>query len=448
MMQKGKTAKDMPTSLRGIANRAQKDRKARFGNLYGLLNEGNLRECFYKLKRGAAPGVDGVDFEQYEANLDSNLADLVERLKGKRYRARLVRRKHIPKTGGKLRPLGIPVIEDKLLQMAAASVLGAIYEQDFLETSWGYRPRRGPRQASRVLAGKLGRGEHHWIVEADIRGFFDRINHDWMIRMLGERINDSAFLRLIAKWLKAGIMEETGEVIHPVTGTPQGGIVSPVLANIYLHYALDLWFERKVRPSMHGRAMLMRYADDFVCAFESHAEAQAFMGMLSERLGKFGLELAEEKSGLILFSRKRLKESGGFRFLGFLYHWTPTRTGKAKVQRMTDPKKLQGSVAAFKEWIRKERHQRADTLMRKLKRKLTGYWNYYGVPGNSRSLGKFWRSACKLLYHWMNRRSHKRSYTWEGLNALLEAFAIPGPRITETPYQRESQSQLWFAFYQ
>jgi RNA-directed DNA polymerase len=446
MIQLGKTAKDMRTSLRGIANRAKKDRKARFGNLYGLLNEKNLRECFYKLKRGAAPGVDGVDFEQYEVNLTPNLANLVERLKGKQYRAKLVRRKHIPKPGGKLRPLGIPVIEDKLLQMAAASVLSAIYEQDFLETSWGYRPGRGPRQASRVLAGRLAIGRYHWIVEADIRGFFDRISHEWMLKMLGERVNDSAFLNLIRKWLKAGIMEETGEVIHPVTGTPQGGIVSPVLANIYLHYALDLWFERKVRPAMKGQAMLMRYADDFVCAFESRAEAEAFMGMLTERLGKFGLELAEEKSGLISFSRFRLKENGGFRFLGFLYHWTPTRTGKAKVQRMTDPKKLQVSVAAFSEWIQAERHKRTHRLMAQLKRKLTGYWNYYGVTGNYRSLGKFWWSVLGLLFKWLNRRSHKRSYTWKGLMACLKDFDIPTPRIKEERDEREKELQQWFVF--
>lgn len=330
--------------------------------------------------------------------------------------------------------------------MAAASVLGAIYEQDFFETSWGYRPKRGPGQASRVLAGRLAIGKYHWIVEADIRGFFDRIDHDWMLRMLGERVNDSAFLGLITKWLKAGIMEETGEVVHPVTGTPQGGIISPVLADIYLHYALDLWFERKVRPSMKGQAMLMRYADDFVCAFENRAEAEAFMGMLSERLGKFGLELAEEKSGLIPFSRHRHKESGGFRFLGFLYHWTPTRNGNAKVQRMTDPKKLQASVAAFSEWIRGKRHQRKHRLMAQLKRKLTGYWNYYGVTGNFRSLRKFWWSMLGLLHKWLNRRSHKRSYTWKGLMACLEDFGIPKPRIKEERNETEKEQQQWFVF--
>jgi RNA-directed DNA polymerase len=438
----------MQTSLRGIANRAKKDRKARFRNLYGLLNEANLRECFYKLKRKAAPGVDGITFEQYEKGLDANLADLVERLKGKRYHAKLVRRKYIPKVGGKLRPLGIPSLEDKLLQVAVANILGSIHEQDFLDVSWGYRPSRGARQASRVLAGRLAIGKYHWVVEADIRGFFDRISHDWMVKMLEERVDDSAFIGLIVKWLKAGILEEDGKVIDPVTGTPQGGIVSPVLANIYLHYALDLWFERKVGPLTRGQAMLMRYADDFVCAFENRDEAEAFMGWLSERLGKFGLELAGEKTGMLRFSRFTPEENGGFRFLGFLYHWTLSRNGKPKVQRMTDPNKLRASVAKFDEWIRSKRHQRTHLLIGSLKRRLVGYWNYYGVTGNFRSLGKFWWQVRRRLFKWLNRRSHKRSYNWKGFRAMLLDFAVPGPRITETREEPESKIQLWFAFCQ
>ena len=446
MTQIGKTVRDMRTSLRGIANRAKKDSKARFRNLYGMLDKNNLRECFYRLKRNAAPGEDGVTFEQYEANLESNLRDLVGRLKRKHYHAKLVRRKYIPKAGGKLRALGIPALEDKLLQVAVANILGCIYEVDFSDVSWGYRPRRGPRQASRVLAGQLAKGRYHWIVEADIRGFFDRIDHDWMMRMLKERVDDAALLGLIRKWLKAGVMEEDGKVLNPATGTPQGGIVSPILANIYLHYALDLWFERKVRPHVRGQAMLMRYADDFVCAFENGDEAEAFKGWLATRLGKFGLELAEEISGLVRFSRYGMKENGGFRFLGFLYHWTLSRNGKPKVQRMTDPKKLQASVAAFSEWIKSKRHQRAHRLMSQLKRKLTGYWNYYGVTGNGKSLGKFWRMVGGLLYKWLNRRSHRRSYTWKGLWACLEDFAIPPPRITEKPHGPEPMQQLWFVF--
>jgi group II intron reverse transcriptase/maturase len=419
----------MPTSLRGIANRAKRDRKARFRNLYGLLDEENLRWCFHQLRRPAAPGVDRVSFEQYEANLEDNLRSLVGRLKRKAYRAKLVRRKWIPKAGGKLRPLGIPALEDKLLQLAVARILESIYEQDFLDVSWGYRPGRGARTASRALAGGLASGRCNWVVEADIRGFFERMDHDWMTRMLEERVDDSAFLGLVVKWMKAGVLEEDGKVTDPTTGTPQGGVVSPVLANIYLHYALDLWFERKIKSRLQGQAMLARYADDFVCAFERREEAEAFFGMLKARLSRFGLELAGEKSGLLRFGRNDIGNSGGFSFLGFMYHWTTSRRGRPKVQRMTDPKKLQASVAKFTEWIKTNRHRRATWIMRKLRAKFAGYWNYYGVSGNYASLAKFRWQARRLLHKWLNRRSHKRSYTWKGLTACMEHFNVPGPRI-------------------
>ncbi len=419
----------MPTSLRGIANRAKRDRKARFRNLYGLLDEEYLRWCFHQLKPSAAPGVDRVSFKQYEANLEDNLRDLVGRLKRKAYRAKLVRRKWIPKAGGKRRPLGIPAIEDKLLQLAVARILESIYEQEFLDVSWGYRPGRGAPTASRALAGRLVVGKYNWVVEADIRGFFDRMDHDWMVRMLEERVDDSPFLRLIVKWMKAGVLETDGKVIDPLTGTPQGGVISPVLANIYLHYALDLWFERRIKPRLQGQAMLMRYADDFVCAFERREEAEAFFGMLKARMSRFSLELAEEKSGLVRFSRYDMESNGGFSFLGFMYHWTLSRKGRPKVQRMTDPKKLHGSVAEFTGWIKANRNRRATWIMVKLRRKLAGYWNYYGVSGNFASLAKFWRQVRRLLHKWLNRRSHRRSYTWKGLTACMDYFRVPGPRI-------------------
>lgn len=446
MIQTSRTVKDMPTSLRGIANRAKRDSKAKFRNLYRLLNKDNLRWSFYQLKRSAAPGVDKVSFQQYEAELESKLEHLVERLKAKRYRAKLVRRKNIPKSGGKLRPLGIPALEDKLLQLAVARILESIYEQDFLETSWGYRAGRGPQQASRVLAGRLAIGKYHWVVEADIREFFNRLDHTWMMKMLAERIEDAALSGLIMKWMKAGVLEEHGKVVHPQSGTPQGGIISPVLANIYLHYALDLWFEKVVRKRQtSGQAMIMRYADDFVCGFEHRHEAEAFMGKLRERLGKFSLELAEDKSGIRRFSRHQIAENGHFCFLGFKYHWMKSLKGRPKVQRTTDPKKLRGSLAAFSEWIKRHRHQRSAKLMEQLKRKLEGYWGYYGVTGNSHSLQKFWWQAVKLLYKWLNRRSQRGSYSWKGLYAVLAAFGIKGPRITENAKAKQDP-QRWFAF--
>jgi len=400
--------------------------------VYRLLNEVNLRECFSGLRKSAAPGVDQVTFAEYERNLDANLADLVDRLKRKRYRARLVRRKYIPKGDGKWRPLGIPVLEDKLVQLAAARILTAIYEQDFLPVSRGYRPGSDARETSRVLAGRLAIGRYAWVVDADIRGFFEHVQFGWMVRMLEQRIDDRAFVRLIGKWLRAGVLEEDGKILHPAAGTPQGGVISPVLANIYLHYALDLWFERVVRKGASGQAMMMRYADDFVVAFERQEEAEQFLKVLPERLAKFGLELSGEKTKLVPFQRNKQEGNGGFDFLGFQYHWERSRKGTPRVQRRTSPQRLQRSVKRFTEWIKEHRHEGLAGLMGTLRRKLAGYWEYYGVSGNGRSMSKYWRLVVRGLYQWLNRRSQRRSYTWAELYALLKRHRIPEPRFTES----------------
>ena len=258
----------VPTSLQGIANKAASQPDYRFRNLYGLLNEDLLLDSWSLMRQDAALGVDRVSAQDYEQDLAANVQDLVTRLKEKRYHAKLVRRCYIPKADGKLRPLGIPATEDKLLQLGVKRMLEAIYEQDFLRCSYGYRPQVGALDAVDKLTVKLQFGAYHYVVEADIQGFFDNLDHDWLLKMLAERIDDQALLHLIAKWLKAGVLDTDGKVLHPTTGSPQGGIISPVLANIYLHYALDLWFHKVVRPQCRGEACLIRYADDFVCAFE------------------------------------------------------------------------------------------------------------------------------------------------------------------------------------
>lgn len=429
----------MHTSLRGIANKARRERHYRFENLYGMLNEANLRSCWPLIKKRAACGVDGVSALDYERDLEGNIERLVDGLKRKYYHAKLVRRRWIPKGGGKERPLGIPAVQDKLLQLCVSRILGAIYEQDFLPCSYGYRPGVGARDAVRDLTRELQFGVYGYVVEADIKGFFDSIDHDWMQRMLEERVNDRPFLRLIRKWLKAGVLEQDGAVVHPVTGCPQGGIVSPVLANIYLHYALDLWFERVVKPRSRGRVYLCRYADDFVCAFQYKADAEAFYRVLGKRLSRFGLELSGEKTRILRFSRHARRDSGRFDFLGFEYRWGVARSGKACVQRRTSRRKLRASLVRFAEWCRTRRNWRLDRLFGELNAKLRGYYNYYGVIGNYGSLREFYTQVLRILYKWLNRRSERRSYNWTGFRELVRYFSVARPRITE---RRNTQLML------
>ena len=426
-----KAGSTMQTSLRGISNKAARDKGYRFGNLYGLLDENFLKWCFWQLKRDAAPGVDRVDFYEYRENLDVNIADLVKCLKQKNYRAKLVRRQYIPKINGKLRSLGIPATNDKVMQFAVAKILEAIYEEDFLDVSYGYRPRKGSQDAVRDLTRKLQFGRFSHIVEADIRGFFDNIDHSWMIRMLGERINDRAFLRLIQKWLKAGILDISGEVIHPATGTPQGGIVSPILANVYLHYALDLWFEKRIKRECNGEVLIIRYADDFVCAFQYKQDAELFYQQLNGRLRKFGLEVSAEKTRILLFSRSMLKQSETFDFLGFEFRRTISRNFKPIIRRRTSRKKLRASIVAFTEWIKTKRNKKISKLMTTLRANYRGYRNYYGVIGNYGSLKTFHYRTRRILFKWLNRRSQRLSYNWAGFEDLLNQFLIPAPKITE-----------------
>jgi RNA-directed DNA polymerase len=432
-----------PTFLRAIADKAARNKRHRFGDLYRQLNEESLRQSFYLLRKDAACGVDGVTFEEYEKNLDQNLANLVQRLKGKRYKARLVRRKYIPKGPDKWRPLGIPALEDKLLQCAVTQILVAIYEADFLPCSYGYRPVLGPHDAIRALTDELFRGKYNFVVEADIKGFFDNLRHEELIKMLEERIQDGALIGLIRKWLRAGILEEDGKVIHPVLGTPQGGIVSPVLANVYLHYVLDQWFEQEVRKKNGDRCRLFRFADDFVACFEYRSEADAFEQGLKKRLAAYGLEVAPEKTKTLRFGYNGGPHNGRFDFLGFEFRWEASRKGKPIVKRRTSRKKLQASVRNFTEWIRKNRHQKLKKLMKTLAAKYQGYWNYYGLIGNSEGLKEFHWLSNKVLFKWLNRRSQRGSYTWRAFNRLLRRFRVPAPRIVENERKQLAIPCCW-----
>jgi len=430
----------MQTSLQGIAKRAKEQEKHRFQDLYRMLNEEFLLDCWRDIRKDAAYGVDEVSAEEYEQDLEENIRDLVERLKRGRYRAKLVRRKYIPKGEGKVRPLGIPAIEDKLLQVGVKRILEAIYEQDFLRCSYGYRPGVGALHAVDKLTVKLQFGRYNFVVEADIRSFFDNVDHEWVIRMLEERIDDRPFLRLIKKWLKAGILEPDGEVMHPVTGTPQGGIVSPILANVYLHYVLDLWFHKVVKKYCRGEACLIRYADDFVCAFQYQEDAERFYRVLGRRLGKFGLEISEEKTRVMKFSRHDQPGKASFDFLGFEFRWGKDRGGRPHLRRRTSRKKLRRSLKNFTEWCKANRHQRLDVLFRKLNAKLRGYYNYYGVIGNYASLMQFFKQALRILFKWLNRCSQRSSYNWRGFQELIKLFNIERPRIVGRPKTRRAAS--------
>jgi group II intron reverse transcriptase/maturase len=393
-----------------------------------------LMHCWHGLNKDAASGVDGVTAEIYAANLEGNITDLAERVKAGRYRAKLVRRVYIPKENGKERPLGIPALEDKLVQLACAKLLGAIYEEDFLDCSHGYRPGRSAKDTVIDLTFELMYGKFGFLVEADVRGFFENMGHDWLLRMLALRIDDRAFLNLIRKWLKAGILDTDGAVLHPDTGTPQGGIVSPVLANLYLHHVLDLWFERVVKPRCRGEALLCRYADDFVCAFRFRDDAQRFFKALPQRLAKFGLEVAPEKTQVLRFSRFHPSMTRRVTFLGFELFWFPDREGTPRVKRRTARKKLRGAMQRIKDWIKGHRHLPGREFIRGLNRRLVGHYNYYGLRGNSQDLWRFFQTAVEYAFKWLNRRGGKRkSFTWHSFNRALEKLNIAKPRITERP---------------
>lgn len=422
----------MQTSLRGIARKAKQQKNHKFGNLYRLLNKDALYLAWKDINRKAVTGVDGETAMEFERNLDANLETMVEELKSKKYKAKLVKRVNIPKGNGKTRPLGLPALRDKIIQKAVANILEAIYEQDFLKVSYGYRPKSGAQKAVKEMTKDL-MGNYNYVVEADIRGFFDNIDHKWLMKMLELRIEDKSFLRLIKKWLKAGILDTDGKIINPLNGCPQGSIVSPILANIYLHYALDLWFEKTVKTQSKGETYMCRVADDFVCAFRFKEEAVKFYNTLGKRLDKFGLELAEEKTKIIKFTKFSLTESESFDFLGFEFRWGLSRNGKRTITRRTSRSKLRKSIKAVTIWCKENRHKRIKKIVEMLNLKLRGYFNYYGVLSNSKGISEFFDGTIKALYKWLNRRSQRRSFTWDEFKVKMKWYGLIAPKVVERP---------------
>ena len=425
------------TKLHRIAEKARKEPSFKFCSLYHLMNDELLRGCFKRLRNDAAAGIDNETKETYAANLDANLSDLIDRLHRMAYIPQAVRRTYIPKPGSdKQRPLGIPCFEDKLVQAGMVRILNAVYEQDFTEDSYGFRPACNCHKALIALSDTVENKPVNHIVEADIKGFFDNVNQEWLMKFLSHRIADKRILRMVKRFLKAGVSED-GSITIPDEGTPQGGVISPLLANIYLHYALDLWFEKVHRKSCTGYARLIRYADDFVACFQTKADADRFRNELGERLGTFNLEVEPTKTRVMEFGRfavahaaSKGKTAETFDFLGFTHYCGRSRDGKRfRMKRLTARKKFTAKLHAFKEWLKKSRTMKTAELWETVKAKLRGHFGYYGVTDNFLGISRFSCKVRQLLFKWLNRRGKRGCLNWEKLSEMFKLFPLPNPRI-------------------
>lgn len=425
------------TKLHRIAEKARKEPRFKFTSLYHLMNEELLRGCFKRLRKGAAAGIDKMTKDMYAENLEANLSNLVERLHRMAYIPQPVRRKYIPKPGSaKQRPLGIPCFEDKLVQAGLVRILESVCEQDFIEDSYGFRPSRSCHNALKALSETVENNPINHIVEADIKGFFDNVNQEWLMKFLAHRIEDKRIQRMVKRFLKAGVWED-GSVTVSDEGTPQGGVISPLLANIYLHYSLDLWFEKVYRKSCAGYARLIRYADDFVVCFQYKTDAERFRKELGERLGKFKLEVEPTKTKVMEFGRfavqnatKRGERAKTFDFLGLTHYCGTRKDGTGfRMKRVTARKKFVAKLKLFKEWLKKARILKTKELWQIAKAKLRGHYNYYGVTDNLRGIVRFGEKVKKLLFKWLNRRGKKNCLNWEKFNEMLKRFPLPKPRI-------------------
>jgi len=433
------------TKLYSLSVRARGNPPERFTSLVHYLTVDFLRECFRELRKNRASGVDGVTVEEYEVRLEENLKDLVGKLKAKRYKPQPVRRVYIPKPKGGERPLGIPAVEDKIVQMGIKKILEAIFEVDFLDVSFGFRPGRSSHQALYVLDQTVMRRSVNVVVDMDIEKFFDTVEHKWMMKFLGVRIADPNILRLVGRFLRAGVMED-GKYYQVDRGTPQGGILSPLLANIYLHYCLDLWIEKKVKSQVRGYARFIRYADDFVVCFEKAEEAEVFGRVLRERLHKFGLAVSEEKSRIISFgkypyysARDEGKKLETFDFLGFTHYCTKTRKGYFKLGRKTSRTRYRQKLKETNRWLKDVRNMiKMEDWWKVLRMKLIGHYRYYGISGNMRDLKAFYNQTVKLAYKWINRRSQKKSYNITQFYKMLEYNPLPKPKIYHRTYTPSS----------
>ena len=400
-----------------IAERSQKYQGEALTNLHQYIDEQFIRECFYSLNRQSASGADEETWKQYAEQQNERIPQLVSGFKSGSYKAPAIRRTYIPKGDGKLRPLGIPTIEDKLLQTAVSKVVSPIYEQMFHSNSYGFRSGKSAHQALEELFQEVSFRGKRYIIDADIQNYFGSINHQMLRGFLDERIKDGVIRKMIDKWLKAGILEE-GHISYPTEGTPQGGSISPLLSNIYLHYVLDEWFIKQIKPLLKGESFLVRYADDFLLGFTEEEDAQRVMAVLPKRFGKHALTLHPEKTKLI----KLDSEDDTFDFLGFTHYMGKSLKGNPVLKRKTSSKKLRASLIGMNQWMRENRHDEVIHIIKDLNRKLRGYYEYYGITFNGKVLNAYYDRTKKMLHKWLNRRGGKHKLSWEKYSQYVEQW--------------------------
>lgn len=432
----------MGTELERIAEMARKHPGEKLTTLAHHINEDTLKECHRDMDRQKAVGVDGVSWDRYEQNLQENISGLMQRMRKGAYRPQPVRRVYIPKAGSdKMRPLGIPCHEDKLVQMQVSRILDAVYEQEFLDCSFGFRPDRNCHDALKVLNHVIEKRNINYVVDADIKGFFDNVNHAVLMELLQMRIGDPKLLSLIKRILVAGVMED-GQVKPTEKGVPQGGGSSAVLSNVYLHHVLDSWFMEVVKRHCKGEAHLVRYADDFVACFQYEDDAKRFYASLVKRLEKFGLEVAVEKTRIIAFGRsashERERNGQGkpetFDFLGFTHYCGKSTNGRFRVKRKTSAKKFRASLARVKEWLHLNLVSPTAEVISMLAMKLVGHYRYYGITDNSIMIGDFYHHIRKMLFKWFCRWSQKTGMNWDKFQCHLSRYPIPRGRIMVNIY--------------
>lgn len=431
------------TKQQRIAELAKQSPYMGFTSLAYFIDIPWLQEAFRRTRKDAAVGVDGQTAEDYAANLPGNLQSLLDRAKSGTYWAPPVRRVHILKGAGReTRPIGIPTFEDKILQRAVVMVLEPIYEQDFRNCSYGFRPGRSAHQALEDLWRQVMKTDGGWLVEVDIQKFFDSLEHAHLRELLRRRVRDGVLLRLIGKWLNAGVLED-GAITTPEQGTPQGGVISPLLANIFLHEVLDVWFEEEVKPRLHGQAFLIRYADDFVIGFTCEGDARAVMDVLPKRFGKYGLSIHPDKTRLVPFQRptsqpkrppRGLGKPGTFEFLGFLHHWGRSWKGSWVVKRRTASGRLSRALRKIVAWCRGHRHQPVEEQQRKLNQKLQGHYAYYGITGNYGALQRYGYGVTAVWRKWLGRRGQSGGMSWGTFGSLRHVYPLRLPRVVHSVY--------------